>query len=144
MQQHLFDLTALGLAGAGLIALLSAWLNTAWWLPIKAPLGIAIAGLAIVDFAWMLPALRHIETDESMNDVVIGIRMAVLVVATGLGALFVVQTLARVRGGSNSNGNVDALAAVGSSYQLLGGVVGLAAAGAYLLFRMHALDWAIN
>jgi hypothetical protein len=139
MQQHVFDLTALGLAGAGVIALLSALAKTAWWLPLKAPLGIAIAGLAVVDFAWMLPALRHIETDEKMNDVAIGVQMSVLMVAAGLGALFVIQLLARVR----SRDTLEGLAMLGSSYQLLGGVVGLAASGAYLLLRMHLLDWAM-
>jgi hypothetical protein len=139
MQQHLFDLTALGLAGAGVIALLSSLAKTAWWLPLKAPLGIAIAGLAVVDFAWMLPALRHIETDEKMNDVAVGVQMSVLIVAAGLGALFVIQLLARVR----SRDTLEGLAMIGSSYQLLGGIVGLAASGAYLLLRMHLLDWAM-
>jgi hypothetical protein len=139
MQQHLFDLTALGLAAAGVIALLSTLAKTAWWLPLKAPLGIAIAGLAVVDFAWMLPALRHLDTDESMNEVAIGVQMSVLIVAVGLGALFVTQLLARVR----SSDNVEGLALIGSSYQLLGGIVGLAAAGAYFLLRMHLLDWAM-
>ncbi len=139
MQQHLFDLTALGLAGAGVIALLSSLAKTAWWLPLKAPLGLAIVALAVVDFAWMLPKLRHIESDESMNDVAIGVQMSVLIVAAGLGALFVTQLLAKVR----RSDNVEGLALIGSSYQLLGGIVGLAAAGAYLLLRMHLLDWAM-
>ncbi|HEX4450677.1 MAG TPA: hypothetical protein VH143_07395 [Kofleriaceae bacterium] len=139
MQQHLFDLTALGLAGAGVIALLSALAKTAWWLPLKAPLGIGIAALAVVDFAWMLPALRHIETDNSMNDVAIGVQMSVLIVAAGLGALFVTQLLAKVR----SSDNVEGLALIGSSYQVLGGIVALAASGAYVLLRMHLLDWAM-
>jgi hypothetical protein len=139
MQHHLFDLTAMGLAAAGVIALLSSLAKTAWWLPLKAPLGLAIAGLAVVDFAWMLPALRHIETDEKMNDVAIGVQMGVLIVAAGLGALFVIQLLARVR----SRDTIEGLAMIGSSYQVLGGVAGLLAAGAYLLLRMHLLDWAM-
>ncbi|HEY1551549.1 MAG TPA: hypothetical protein VGG28_27165, partial [Kofleriaceae bacterium] len=101
--------------------------------------GIAIAGLAVVDFAWMLPALRHIETDTKMNDVAIGVQMSVLLVAAGLGALFVVQLLARVR----SRDTIEGLAMLGASYQLLGGVVALAASGAYVLLRMHLLDWAM-
>jgi hypothetical protein len=139
MQHHLFDLTAMGLAAAGVIALLSSLAKTAWWLPLKAPLGLAIAGLAVVDFAWMLPALRHIETDEKMNDVAIGVQMGVLIVAAGLGALFVIQLLARVR----SRDTIEGLAMIGSSYQVLGGVAGLLASGAYLLLRMHLLDWAM-
>jgi hypothetical protein len=138
MQQHLFDLTALGLAGAGVIALLASLAKTAWWLPLKAPLGLAIAGLAIVDFVWMLPALRHIETAK-MNDVAIGVQMVVLIVAAGLGALFVIQLLARVR----SRDTIEGLAMIGSSYQALGGVAAVLASGAYLLLRMHLLDWAM-
>ena len=136
MQRLLFDLNAIGLAAAGLLAILAAWKPTAWWLPLQAPLGVALFGLGLVDVAQMLPELAS--NDERENAVLMGIKATLAIVSIGLGGLFGVQLLPR---GSASRETLAAIRQMAAPYQLMLGLVAIATPIAYYLDRIHWLDW---
>ncbi len=135
MQRLLFDLDAVGLAAAGLIALLAKWKPSAWWLPLQAPLGLALVGLGLVNAAWMMPELAS--ESERENAVLMGIKITLAIASIGLGGLFGVQLIARI--GKRETAGVIALMV--APYQLTLGLVAIAAPVAYGLYRMHWLDW---
>jgi hypothetical protein len=119
MQRLLFDVNAIGLAAAGLIALLAAWKPTAWWLPLQAPLGIALVGLGLVDGAWMMPELA---TDVHQNEVLMGVDLTVAIASIVLGGLFGVQLIARI----GKRDTIGAIAQMVAPYQLMLGLVAIA------------------
>jgi hypothetical protein len=129
MQEHLVDLDAIGLAFAGLLAVVTARRTTAWLLPIQVPLGLALFGIGAIDLVKMIPALVHEQGDSFTQ----GVMIALAVGSILLGGLFVLQLIARAAPQSTA----AALAQMAASSQLLLGLVGLGAPIAYLAIRLH-------
>jgi hypothetical protein len=134
MQRLLFDLDAMGLAAAGLIALLARWKPSTWWLALQAPLGLALVGVGLVVVARMVPELA---SNDDKGAVLLGIKMTLAVASIALGALFVVQLIARI----GKRETVAVIALMIAPYQVTLGIVALVAPIAYWLYRMHWLDW---
>jgi len=131
MQQHLLDLDAIGLAVAGLLAVLTAKRTSAVLLPIQVPLGLALVGAGAINLIKLIPALVAESTGFAES--------VLLVVAIGsvlLGGLFLLQLIARAAPQSTA----AALAQMVAPYQLMLGLVGLAAPLAYIAVRLHWVD----
>jgi hypothetical protein len=135
MQRLLFDLDAIGLAAAGAIALVTRWKPSAWWLPLQAPLGLALLGLGLVVGASMVPELAS--NDEGVGAVLMGIKATLAVVSIALGGLFGLQLIARIA----KRETVAVLAQIAAPYQLTLGLIAIVAPIAYWLYRMHWLNW---
>ena len=131
MQHHLFDLDAIGLAVAGLLAVLTAKRATAALLPIQAPLGLALVGLGAIDLIKMIPALVSERTGVAES-----VLLVVAIASILLGGLYVLQLVARLARQSTA----AALAQMVAPYQLMLGLVGLAAPLAYVAVRLHWVD----